>query len=151
DPFDDGSGRTFDREIGVGGHRVELDQRTGNTLRVKPSLRLGAIMRGGAGKREARHAFVEAARRHPADGTEASNGDPGHARASQMNVNASYAAVMEATRAGRAARHGGTLTVHSAQASVAQSEEDGDAQAHFGGKLHSVACNHTVRIGSNLS
>ena len=61
---------------------LELAQRdphprrsAGDALGIEPGLRLGAILRGGAGEREARHSGMEPAREHPADGAEALQAD----------------------------------------------------------------------------
>src|SRR5262249_48388089 len=73
-----GSGRAFDRKIGMGGKRFGLDQGTRDTLGIEPSSRLGMVTRSRAGEREVRHAGGEPAREHAADSAEAGNRDAGY-------------------------------------------------------------------------
>src|SRR6476661_3413121 len=83
-------------------HLVELDQRTDDARAVEPGFRLGAIVGGDAGERQAGHAIGEPAREHAADGAEAGDGDAGHGETPHANgVMASYAPAKPATSAGK--------------------------------------------------
>ena len=80
DAFEYRCRRAFDREVRLLRKVLGLNQRTGDALGGKPSLRLGAVTRCRAGQCHSGHTIGKAAREHASDRAKSRDGHAGGKR-----------------------------------------------------------------------
>jgi len=71
---------TFNHQIGIEGQLHCLDDRTANTLHIKPALRFGPVAYCDTGKLEARNAVGKLARKRAPNRAETGYCNPGRQR-----------------------------------------------------------------------